>query len=201
MSFIALVGYVIAWMRRFMRRKREATETPPVLSQLPLEEEATETPSVLSEWPLEASIVLCLHELRFVDDEFGQKPPTVRFDLRCEKRHGRVAVYDGDDRELVAAVIHEQSDVSVIEKMGRFGSVFEIRQSPSAILSVLDSYLADRQLITLVFTDETQMRSTPPLDRAGVTCFDATCLWIESSSGFMHAYGQQTPEEADLVAA
>jgi len=141
------------------------------------------TEPALPEWPVGAHVFLCLHQLRFTLDPFEAKPPTARFNLRCEVRNKRAGVYDADDRELVAVAI-AQRPTTVVQQRRSLGGVFDLRQNPSAILHALDSHIYEGQVMTLVFTDEEQMRSRLPLERAGVTCIDATCVWVERTAGF-----------------
>lgn len=189
MTFLLAFGYWLVSSVKRMMRLRKAPPPPH---------------SVAPEWPLGASIEVCLHKLRFNGDEFSEGPPTVRMNLRRELKTGRI--YDQDGRELAAAAIRTQRAVTTlwgrIYQKATMVNALNVHQDPDDILRVLGAEIFSGRVMTLVFTDMAALRrAKTPFNRVGVTCIDATSVWIESSSGFMNPHEKTAPLEAEYAAA
>lgn len=195
MSFLAFCYWLVGYVRRmgFSWKKRPVPTLP--------------------EWPVGASVCLCLHEFRPKgDEEFGERPPTVRFTLRLEEEEGskttqvRVKVIrDQYGRSLDGAAIYTKT--GKISGWNWFRRqrplcVPEIRRHPDDILRILGADVFSGQLVRFVFTDANVLRQADaPYARVGVTVIDATCMWIESSSGFASVPAEPVNEELEFAVA
>ncbi len=148
MSFLALAGYLIAWVRRFMRRKRVIVATP----------------SALPEWPRGASLEIDMHDFRFFSDAGGtEQPEMLSIILRRDEVTGRI--YDEADNELVSVTVRGHGPM-------------QVRRDPQDILRALSTEILAGHMMTFLFADKSFGVSADVTGRMGLKFVDATCAWV-----------------------